>query len=95
MRGEYLGYFNDVASRLFTRADSLQFWKKAQKAYKYPRLCLISKLLRTVPASAIPQRMQISELKRRCGGLSTRTKVETLDRDAAVFTWNDDEVLSI
>ena len=55
----------------------------------------LAKLLMTVRASAIPQERQFSELKRRCGALRNRIKVETLDRDAVVYAWLDDTYYSL
>lgn len=47
------------------------------------------RLFLTVPAYAIPQERQFLELKRSYGGLRNRTKVETMDRYAVVYTWTE------
>lgn len=44
----------------------------------------------TASASDIPQEGQFSELKNLCNGLRNCTKVDILDRDNVVFSWDND-----
>ena len=89
LRAELDLFRTSTAARQFTASESREFWADAQKSQIYPRLGRLARLFLTVPASAIPQERQFSELKRRCAGLRNRTKVETLDPDAVVFSCFD------
>ena len=90
IRTEYGEYFNEVRGKNFTAGESRAFWKEAMDKNRFTRLGKLARLFFSAPSLAIPQERHFSELKRRCNGLRTNTKVETLDRDAVVFGWLDD-----
>ena len=61
----------------------------AQKSGEYASIGKLARLFFRVPAFAIPKERHFLELKRRCDGLHSRIKIDTLDRDAVVFFWYD------
>lgn len=90
VRWQLSKYIADVCDKCYAKEESLQFWTESSAARRYPKLLELAKLMLCVPASSIPQERHFSELKRRCAGLRTRTKIDTLDRDAVVFAWYKD-----
>ncbi len=89
MRHELISYRASISGRTFDVTECRIFWRDAQVCGQFPHLGRIARLFLTVPASAIPQERQFSELKRRSAMLRNRTKVETMDRDAVVFLWKN------
>eukprot|EP00171_Calliarthron_tuberculosum_P023086 IDg23086t1 len=81
IRSEFMAFRSEIGGRRFTAEEGRQFWHDARTTQRFMRLGRLARLLMTVPASAIPQERQFSELKRRCNGLRNRTKVDILDRD--------------
>lgn len=94
MRAEYAQFCSEVSQKRYSESSSREFWINANKHKTFPRLSLLARMFMTVPASAIPQERHFSELRRRCGALRTRSKIETLDRDAVVYSWIDDSAVS-
>ena len=87
LKSELSSYMEETMKWLPKDCEAREFWCTTSKAKKWPNLTKLARLFLSIPASSIPQEKQFSELKRRSTGLRTRTKIETLDRDAVVFSW--------
>lgn len=71
-------YRADLSHGPFTSEESRHYWLK-KKTSEFPKLGRVTRLLVTVPAYAIAQEGQFSELKRRNSGLRTSTKIWSLE----------------
>ena len=91
LRSEFIAYRKEIQGHSYSSNQSREFWLSKKRVGKYVHLGRIARLFLSVPASAIPQERHFSELKRRSAGLRNRTKIDTLDRDAVVFSWWDQE----
>lgn len=89
IKNEVIAYRAEVVGRRFTASESRLFWVEARKHNKYPNIGRLARLFLTVPASAILQERQFSELKRRCDSFDSRSNIENLGRDAVVYSWMD------
>ncbi len=85
-RSEWCSYRADVEVLILTAEGVRNYSLTAMSLGKHPCLGRLARLFLTVPASAIPQALQFSELKWRCAWLRYRTKAEMLDRDAVVYS---------
>ncbi len=87
MRKEYVEYKAKMRESRFTEEESRLFWLKEGESDRLSTLYRLATSFMTVNASAISQERQFSELKRRYAELRNRTKIDTLDRDAVVYSW--------